>query len=385
MGRLRYLTAGESHGPQLTAILEGCPAGLTLQAADIDRDLRRRQLGFGRGGRQAIERDAVTILAGVRYGRTTGAPIALAIANRDHANWVAKLAVDEVAEPSEPLRIPRPGHADLGGALLYDLDDLRDVIERASARETAARVACGAVARKLLAEIGCRIYSHVVEIAGIAVAAEADEERLRGVDDDPVRCLDPQASVEMQAAISAAAERGDTVGGVFEVVVYGYPPGVGSYVQADRRLGAKLAQALMSINAIKGVEVGLGFAAAATPGSEFQDEIGYDERRGYYRLTNRAGGIEGGISTGEPIVVRAVMKPIATLMQPLASVEMGTHRPVKAHVERSDVCAVPAAAVVGEAAVGLALAEAALERFGGEALTDFVTAVAAFQARLRRR
>jgi chorismate synthase len=385
MGRLRYLTAGESHGPQLTAILEGCPAGLTLQAADIDRDLRRRQLGFGRGGRQAIERDAVTILAGVRYGRTTGAPIALAIANRDHANWVAKLAVDEVAEPSEPLRIPRPGHADLGGALLYDLDDLRDVIERASARETAARVACGAVARKLLAEIGCRIYSHVVEIAGIAVAAEADEERLRGVDDDPVRCLDPQASVEMQAAISAAAERGDTVGGVFEVVVYGYPPGVGSYVQADRRLGAKLAQALMSINAIKGVEVGLGFAAAATPGSEFQDEIGYDERRGYYRLTNRAGGIEGGISTGEPIVVRAVMKPIATLMQPLASVEMGTHRPVKAHVERSDVCAVPAAAVVGEAAVSLALAEAALERFGGEALTDFVAAVAAFQARLRRR
>lgn len=385
MGRLRYLTAGESHGPQLTAILEGCPAGLTLQAADIDRDLRRRQLGFGRGGRQAIERDAVTILAGVRYGRTTGAPIALAIANRDHANWVAKLAVDEVAEPSEPLRIPRPGHADLGGALLYDLDDLRDVIERASARETAARVACGAVARKLLAEIGCRIYSHVVEIAGIAVAAEADEERLRGVDDDPVRCLDPQASVEMQAAISAAAERGDTVGGVFEVVVYGYPPGVGSYVQADRRLGAKLAQALMSINAIKGVEVGLGFAAAATPGSEFQDEIGYDERRGYYRLTNRAGGIEGGISTGEPIVVRAVMKPIATLMQPLASVEMGTHRPVKAHVERSDVCAVPAAAVVGEAAVGLALAEAALERFGGEALTDFAAAVAAFQARLRRR
>ena len=385
MGRLRYLTAGESHGPQLTAILEGCPAGLTLQAADIDRDLRRRQLGFGRGGRQAIERDAVTILAGVRYGRTTGAPIALAIANRDHANWVAKLAVDEVAEPSEPLRIPRPGHADLGGALLYDLDDLRDVIERASARETAARVACGAVARKLLAEIGSRIYSHVVEIAGIAVAAEADEERLRGVDDDPVRCLDPQASVEMQAAISAAAERGDTVGGVFEVVVYGYPPGVGSYVQADRRLGAKLAQALMSINAIKGVEVGLGFAAAATPGSEFQDEIGYDERRGYYRLTNRAGGIEGGISTGEPIVLRAVMKPIATLMQPLASVEMGTHRPVKAHVERSDVCAVPAAAVVGEAAVSLALAEAALERFGGEALTDFVAAVAAFQARLRRR
>lgn len=385
MGRLRYLTAGESHGPQLTAILEGCPAGLTLQAADIDRDLRRRQLGFGRGGRQAIERDAVTILAGVRYGRTTGAPIALAIANRDHANWVEKLAVDEVAEPSEPLRIPRPGHADLGGALLYDLDDLRDVIERASARETAARVACGAVARKLLAEIGSRIYSHVVEIAGIAVAAEADEERLRGVDDDPVRCLDPQASVEMQAAISAAAERGDTVGGVFEVVVYGYPPGVGSYVQADRRLGAKLAQALMSINAIKGVEVGLGFAAAATPGSEFQDEIGYDERRGYYRLTNRAGGIEGGISTGEPIVLRAVMKPIATLMQPLASVEMGTHRPVKAHVERSDVCAVPAAAVVGEAAVSLALAEAALERFGGEALTDFVAAVAAFQARLRRR
>ena len=385
MGRLRYLTAGESHGPQLTAILEGCPAGLTLQAADIDRDLRRRQLGFGRGGRQAIERDAVTILAGVRYGRTTGAPIALAIANRDHANWVARLAVDEVAEPSEPLRIPRPGHADLGGALLYDLDDLRDVIERASARETAARVACGAVARKLLAEIGSRIYSHVVEIAGIAVAAEADEERLRGVDDDPVRCLDPQASVEMQAAISAAAERGDTVGGVFEVVVYGYPPGVGSYVQADRRLGAKLAQALMSINAIKGVEVGLGFAAAATPGSEFQDEIGYDERRGYYRLTNRAGGIEGGISTGEPIVLRAVMKPIATLMQPLASVEMGTHRPVKAHVERSDVCAVPAAAVVGEAAVSLALAEAALERFGGEALTDFVAAVAAFQARLRRR
>lgn len=385
MTRLRYLTAGESHGPQLTAIVEGCPSRLPLAADDIDRDLRRRQLGYGRGGRQAIERDAVALLSGVRYGLTTGAPITLVVENRDHANWGDTMAVGEPALRSEPLRVPRPGHADLGGALLYDLDDLRDVIERASARETAARVACGAVARRLLAEIGCRVYSHVVEIAGVAAGCAVDEEQLQCADDDPVRCLDPQASAEMQAAIDAAGKRGDTVGGLFEVVAYGFPPGVGSYAQADRRLGGRLAAALMSINAIKGVEVGLGFAAAATPGSEYQDEIAYDPRRGYHRLTNHAGGIEGGISTGEPIVLRAAMKPIATLMHPLASVELDTHRPVEAHVERSDVCAVPAAAVVGEAAVALTLASAALARFGGEALGDFSGAVAAFRARIAKR
>jgi chorismate synthase len=387
MTRLRYLTAGESHGPQLTAIVEGCPSRLPLRSDDIDRDLARRQLGYGRGDRQAIERDRVRIVSGVRYGRTTGAPVTFVIENRDHANWGEKLAVDEPAVRAEALRAPRPGHADLGGALVYGVDDLRDVIERASARETAARVAVGALARRLLAEIGCRVASHVVAIGGVRSTVTFGEgvtiDEILRAEDDAVRCLDPEASLAMRAAIDDARERGDTLGGVVEVVAVGYPPGVGSYAQADRRLGGRLAAAVMSINAIKGVEVGLGFAAATTPGSAFQDEILYSGERGYYRQTNRAGGIEGGISTGAPIVVRAAMKPISTLMKPLRTVELGTHRAVEAHVERSDVCAVPAAGVVAEAAVAFALAAAALERFGGESLAELVAAVDACRERAR--
>ena len=384
MTTLRYLTAGESHGRRLTAIVEGCPAGLALDAAAIDGDLARRQLGYGRGARQQIEKDRVAILAGVRYGRTTGAPIALAIENRDAASWLDTMAVEATSRPVEPVRVPRPGHADLTGAQLYGADDLRDVIERASARETAARVACGAVARRLVALLDCTIYSHVVAIGGVTADAEPTAEALAQVDADPLRCLDSAASEQMRAAVAQAGQEGDTLGGVFEVVVFGFPPGVGSYVQPDRRLGARLAAALLGIPAIKGVEIGLGFAAARLPGSQVHDEIVWSPDVGYGRASNRAGGIEGGISTGLPIVVRAAMKPIATLMSPLRSVRLGSHETVEAHVERSDVCAVPAAAVVAEAVTALCLAAASLERFGGETADEYAAAVAAFRERVRR-
>jgi chorismate synthase len=294
------------------------------------------------------------------------------------------MAVEATARPSEPVRVPRPGHADLTGSLLYGADDLRDVIERASARETAARVACGAVARRLVALLGCTIYSHVVAIGGVTADREPTGETLARVDADPLRCLDPAASEQMRAAVAQAGQEGDTLGGVFEVVVFGFPPGVGSYVQPDRRLSARLAAALLGIPAIKGVEIGLGFAAARLPGSQVHDEIVWSPDAGYGRASNHAGGIEGGISTGLPIVVRAAMKPIATLMSPLRSVRLGSHETVEAHVERSDVCAVPAAAVVGEAVTALCLAAASLERFGGETADEYVAAVTAFRERLRR-
>ncbi|HSL96460.1 MAG TPA: chorismate synthase [Thermoleophilia bacterium] len=421
MGRLRWLTAGESHGPQLTAILEGCPAGLELSRAAIDHQLARRQRGYGRGPRQLIEQDRVRILGGVRHGLTTGAPIALAIANRDAANWADVMSVDAPGlEPPEPgatapaseaeggsagggpsegapavaardeeraatVDIPRPGHADLGGALLYELDDIRDVIERSSARETAARVACGAVARALLESVGCRVGSHVVAIGGVEAEATlglTDGER---VDADDVRCLDAAAADRMREAIDAAAADGDTLGGVFEVCAFGYPFGVGSYVQGDLRLGARLAGAVMSINAIKGVEIGAGFAAAARRGSEVQDPIVWDEEAGYGRASNHAGGIDGGISTGETIVLRAAMKPIATLRAPLPTVTLGSHVRVESRYERSDTCAVPAASLVGEAMVALTLADGLLERFGGATVGDLAAGVAAFGERLRRR
>jgi chorismate synthase len=387
MSTLRFLTAGESHGTQLTAILEGCPAGLALVAADVDRDLRRRQLGYGRGARQQIETDSVDIVGGVRYGRTTGAPIALAIANRDAGNWGDTLSVEPVELPQAPVRIPRPGHADLGGALLYGSTDLRDVIERASARETAARTACGAVARQILGEIGCLIASHVVRVGAVSAesAGVADVLAARdGIDADPLRCADPRASQRMRAAVDEAAACGDTLGGVFEVLVEGFPAGVGSYVHADRRLGAAVAAALMSIPAVKGVEIGLGFAAAGLAGSAVHDEIAWSAERGYRRSSNRAGGIEGGMSTGETIVLRAAMKPIATLRAPLQSVELVSHRAVESRFERSDTCAVPAAAVVGEAVIALCLADALLDRFPAAVIGELTTAVNAVRDRDRR-
>jgi chorismate synthase len=400
MDRLRWLTAGESHGPQLTAILEGCPAGLAVSAADIDAQLERRQKGYGRGERQSIEQDRVEIVAGVRHGRTTGAPIALVVRNRDAVNWGDALSAEAPAEDAdagateersdvdagaERVTVPRPGHADLGGALLYDHGDIRDVIERASARETAARVACGAVARRLLAEVGCAIGSHVVAIGEVDSNAALTEELLPHIDDDPVRCLDPEAAARMRAAIDAAAEAGDTAGGVIEVAAFGFPPGVGSYVQGDRRLSSRLAQVAFSVPAMKGVEVGLGFAASRLPGSRVHDPLAWDEGTGYHRLSNHAGGVEGGISTGEPIVLRVAMKPIATLRSPLATVELSTHNAVESRYERADVCAVPAAGVVLEAVVALALADALLERFGGATVADLVDAVTAFKTRCARR
>jgi chorismate synthase len=388
MTHLRYLTAGESHGRQLTAIIEGCPAGLAVSTERIDHELARRQRGYGRGDRQSIENDTVDVVGGVRYGRTTGAPLALVVANRDSSNWGEVLSVSEPVEEggtAAPVLIPRPGHADLGGALLYERDDIRDVIERASARETAARVACGAVAKLLLEAVGCRVASHVVAIGGVRAAVEFTMERVAEVESDPCRCGDPEVSVRMREAIDAARKAGDTLGGVIEVVAFGYPPGVGTYVQGDRRLSARLAGAVMSVPAMKGVEVGLGFAAAALPGSQVQDPLGYDSGAGYVRASNRAGGVEGGISTGEPIVVRAAMKPIATLANPLASVELGTHDPVASRYERADVCAVPAAGIVLEAVLSLALADALLDRFGGATVADVVGAVDAFRARTRLR
>ncbi len=411
MDGLRWLTAGESHGTQLTAILDGCPAGLALSAADVDAQLARRQMGYGRGPRQSIERDRVGIVGGVRHGRTTGAPIALVIPNRDAANWGDVLAVEAAANaapgdaaPSasgdaggsaasgsdfgagaRPVTVPRPGHADLGGALLYEHEDMRDVIERASARETAARVACGAVARRLLAEVGCSVASHVVAIGDVESRVTVSPENVGRVDDDPVRCLDGGAATRMRAAIDAAAEAGDTLGGVVEAVAFGFPPGVGSYVQADRRLTARLAAAAMSVPAMKGVEIGLGFAGARLPGSQVHDPLAWDDARGYHRTSNRAGGVEGGMSTGEPIVLRAAMKPISTLRNPLRTVELGTHRATESRYERADVCAVPAAGIVLEAVVCLALADALLGRFGGATAADVVDAVAAFRARCARR
>jgi chorismate synthase len=387
MTQLRYLTAGESHGRQLTAILEGCPSGLAVSRERIDRELARRQQGYGRGDRQSIESDCVDIVGGVRYGRTTGAPIALVVANRDASNWGDVLSVDEPIDEAraERVLIPRPGHADLGGALLYERDDIRDVIERASARETAARVACGVIARLLLEALGCVVASHVVSIGAVHSEADLTLDGFAGVELDPCRCGDSAAGARMVQAIDAAREAGDTLGGVIEVIAFGYPPGVGTYVQGDRRLSARLAAAVMSVPAMKGVEVGLGFAAAGLPGSQVQDPLGYVDGRGYVRASNHAGGVEGGISTGEPIVLRAVMKPIATLANPLASVELGTHELVESRYERADVCAVPAAGIVLEAVVALALADAVLDRFGGATVADVVGAVDAYRARTRLR
>jgi len=384
---MRYLTAGESHGKALVSVVEGCPAGLSLSAEDINAILARRQRGYGRGGRMQIERDTAQIISGVRFGETLGGPIALLIENRDWANWSTAMAT-EGAPPQgyEPVTRPRPGHADLVGALKYGRRDLRDVLERASARETAARVAAGAVARELLRQIDVTIFSHVTAIGGVeAHTTDVDYDRIAlTAETSDVRCADDAAAEAMRRAIDDAREAGDTVGGVFEVVCLGLPPGLGSYVQADRRLDGRLASALMSIQAIKGVEIGLGFGAAARRGSRVHDAITLAGER-YWRAGNNAGGLEGGVTTGLPLVAKAAMKPISTLTSPLPSVDMQSHQAEEAAVERSDVCAVPAAAIVGEAAVAWVVADAVLEKFGCDSLAEVRRNLAAYLADVAER
>jgi chorismate synthase len=374
---LRFLTAGESHGPALTVVVEGLPAGLPVARAALDAALRRRQGGYGRGGRMQIESDAVEILSGLRHGRTLGSPVSLVIRNKDHENWRDVMSPDPQppeAAARRALKHPRPGHADLAGALKYMTDDLRDVVERASARETAARVAAGALARALLSACGIELRSHVVSIGRAVLAAGVSPpwEQLSDVDASPVRCADAGLAAAMVAEIDRAKRAGDTVGGSFEVVARGVPPGLGSFAQWDRRLDGRLAQALMSIQAVKAVALGDGAGAAETPGSAFHDEILYDDERGLHRPSNRAGGVEGGVSNGEELRVRAVVKPIPTLLTPLRSVDLRTKQPVSASYERSDTCVVPAAAVIGEAMVALVVADALLEKFGGDSLAELL-------------
>jgi len=376
---LRWLTAGESHGPALVGVLEGVPAGVQVTTKDIGDDLARRRLGVGRGARMAFERDEVELLGGVRHGLTIGGPVAIRIGNTEWPKWETVMAADPVDEDvlagqarNAPLTRPRPGHADLVGMQKYGFEDARPVLERASARETAARVALGSVARALLRQVGgIEVLSHVVAIGGARVADGTVPEAadLARIDDDPVRCLDPSASAAMLEEIEAAHRDGDTLGGVVEVVVHGLPPGLGSYVHGDRRLDSRLAGALMGIQAIKGVEVGDGFALAASRGSAAQDEIvgGPD---GIRRTSGRSGGTEGGMSTGEVLRVRAAMKPISTIPRALRTVDVATGEPAKAINQRSDVCAVPAAGVVAEAMVALVVADAMLEKFGGDAVEE---------------
>jgi chorismate synthase len=379
------MTAGESHGPRLTAIVEGIPAGLPLLAEDIDRELARRQKGYGRGGRMKIETDRVEIVGGVRGGETLGSPIALSIENRDHKNWLDRMAAGPLPSVPEPLTRPRPGHADLAGGLKYDRHDLRDVLERASARETAARTAVGAVARALLGAIGIELFAHVLAIGDVEVAPTKDtlaaiRARARASD---LSCADGEAEARMKAAIHAASHAGDTLGGVFEVVATGVPAGLGSHVHWDRKLDGRLAQALASIQAIKAVEIGDGWAASRSSGSRVHDPIHYDAAaRQFTRPSNHAGGVEGGITNGAPVICRAAMKPIATLRKALASVDVRTKEPFEAAFERSDVCAVAAASVVGEAMVATVLCDAALEKFGGDSLREIVRSVAAYRQQL---
>jgi len=389
LGAFRFLTAGESHGEALTAVVDGVPAGLRLAEADIDVDLARRQRGYGRGGRMKIERDRVHILSGVRWGLTLGSPITLQIANRDWENWKETMSVAPPATGAAPKEVtrPRPGHADLAGAMKYGHRDIRNVLERSSARETTARVAVAGVARRLLDEFGISILSHVVEIGGVRVPESLDlswDEIRARAEASEVRCADPETETAMIAAIDEAKAKGDTLGGVFEVVALGCPVGLGSYVQWDRRLDGRLAQALCSIQAIKGVESGLGFETARRPGSAVHDEILFDPSAGFRRRTNNAGGLEGGVTNGQPVIVRAAMKPLSTLRQPLRSVDLATKQAVEAVVERSDVCAVPAAGIVGEAMMAIVLADAFLEKFAGDSMDEIRRNHEAYRDALKR-
>jgi chorismate synthase len=381
---LRLVTAGESHGPGLTCVVEGLPAGLELRKEDLDRDMARRQLGHGRGGRMKIERDHAVVTGGVRHGRTLGGPVALEVPNRDYANWEERMNPWPVDAEVPEVHLPRPGHADLVGTQKYRLTDVRDVLERASARETAARVAGGGLAKALLRALGSEVRSHVLQIGRVAapepgVLAAADFE---GVDDSPVRCLDAAASRAMVEEINVQRKANESLGGIFEVRAFGLVPGLGSHVSWEERLDGRLAGAICSIQAIKGVGLGEGFELAGKPGSQAHDEIFFSPERGYYRETNRAGGLEGGMTTGDPLIVRAAMKPLPTLTKPLRSVDISTKEPAQALRERTDSTTVPAAGVVGEAMVALVLADAYRSKFGGDHIDDVREAVAAYRERI---
>jgi chorismate synthase len=368
----RFVTAGESHGPGLTAIVEGLPAGLELTPEVIDRDLARRQLGHGRGGRMKIEKDRAEVVAGVRHGRTLGSPVALRVENRDYRNWEERMNPWPVDGDVDEVHLPRPGHADLAGVLKYGHSDVRNVLERASARETAARVAAGALAKAYLRALGVEVYSHVTRI-GTVVAPEREDlsaEDFDQVDDSPVRCLDAGASEAMVAEIDAARKANESLGGVFEVRAFGLVPGIGSHISWEERLDGRLAGAIMSIQAMKGVGIGDGFELAGRVGSQAHDEIFWSAERGFFRETNRAGGLEGGMTTGDPLVVRGAMKPLPTLTKPLRSVDLATKEPAQALRERTDSCTVPAAGVVGEAMVALVLAAAYRDKLGGDHIDD---------------
>jgi chorismate synthase len=383
---MRFTTAGESHGRALTAIVTGVPAGIPVRVESINADLARRQRGYGRGGRMQIESDSALIVSGVRFGLTIGTPVSLTVANRDWDNWTDVMSPS--GEKPEGIRVtnPRPGHADLAGSLKIGTDDVRDVLERASARETAARVAAGGVAKALLAQLGVEVSSFVTSIGSVEMEPIDDPAAVdrSAVESSEVRCPDREASERMKREIDDARAEGESLGGVFVVTATGLVAGLGSYAEAERRIDGRLAAALMSIPAIKGVEIGDGFAGATLRGSRVHDEIVYLPGRGFVRATNHAGGVEGGMSNGEPLVVRAAMKPIPTLMKPLASVDLDSLAPVDASKERSDVCAVPAAAVVAEAEVAFVLAQVYLEKFGGDALADIVGARDSYAARISR-
>ena len=382
---MRLITAGESHGPGLTCIVEGLPAGLELSEEEINRDMARRQLGHGRGGRMKIERDSAQVTGGVRHGRTLGGPVALQIANRDYANWEERMSPWPASEEVAQVHLPRPGHADLVGIQKFKHSDVRNILERASARETAARVAGGAVLKRLLRALGVEVYSHVIQIGSVRAPASQEPltaADLAGVDESPVRCLDAEASRAMVREIDELRRANESLGGVFEVQAFGLVPGVGSHISWEERLDGRLGMAICSIQAIKGFSVGDAFTLAGLPGSQAHDEIFYSAERGYFRETNRAGGLEGGMTDGQPLIVRAAMKPLPTLTKPLRSVDTETHEPAQALRERTDSCTVPAAGVVGEAMVALVLAQAYRQKFGGDHIDDTLEALDAYRQRI---
>jgi chorismate synthase len=380
----RFSTAGESHGPGLTAIVEGLPAGLALDREALDRDMARRQLGHGRGGRMKIESDAVEVRSGLRHGRTLGSPVSVLVANRDYANWEERMNPWPVEAEVDEVHLPRPGHADLVGAQKYGHDDIRNVLERASARETAARVAAGSLARGLLAAFGVSVHSHVLQIASVRAPQRDDlsPDDFAAVDEDPVRCLDPEASAAMVAEIDRLRKQNESLGGSFEVRAFGLVPGLGSHISWEDRLDGRLAGAVASIQSVKGVAIGEAWDVAGRPGSEAHDEIFWSQERGYYRESNHAGGLEGGMTNGQPLSVRAAIKPISTLTKPLRSVDTESKEPAQALRERTDSTVVPAAAVVAEAMVCLTLARAYREKFGGDHIDDVRAALDAYRQRI---